>query len=141
MSDILAAKCRESCSRIELNGVSKEHVVRPLGDPAPVCSHARGPTGNLMVNSCSKSLRTGSLDSHSCAPANPIKRKRLRRGIFDKRNRQGLSRGVPNCVGAVTTPHEAENGWLEPLMAEAKKARAVGFNHVAIEVGDIESPV
>ena len=138
MSDILAAKCRELCSPIELNGVSKEHVVRPLGDPAPVCSHARGPTGNLMVDSCSKSLRTGSLDSHSCAPANPIKRKRLRRGIFDKRNRQGLSRGVPNCVGAVTTPHEAENRWLEPLMAEAKKARAVGFNHVAIEVGEIE---
>jgi len=23
-------------------------------------------------------------------------------------------------------------------MAEAKKARAVGFNHIAIEVGDIE---
>jgi hypothetical protein len=31
-----------------------------------------------------------------------------------------------------------ENGWLELLMAEAKKARAVGFNHVAIEVDDIE---
>src|ERR1043166_5839826 len=26
----------------------------------------------------------------------------------------------------------------EDVMAEAKKARAVGFNHVALEVGDIE---
>ena len=57
--------------------------------------------------------------------------KRLRRGISRQGNRHGR-------VGAVTAPHEAENGWLEPLMAEAKKARAVGFNHVAIEVGDIE---
>jgi lactoylglutathione lyase len=27
---------------------------------------------------------------------------------------------------------------LESAMAEARKARAVGFNHVAVEVGDIE---
>ena len=27
---------------------------------------------------------------------------------------------------------------LESAMAEARKARAVGFNHVALEVGDIE---
>ena len=47
--------------------------------------------GNLMVNSCSKSLRTTSLDSHSYAFANPVKRKRLRRGISDRETAKDLA--------------------------------------------------
>ena len=110
LNDILAAKCRESCSPTELNGVSKEHVVRPLADPAPVCSHARGPTGNLMVDSCSRSLRTGSLDSHSCAPANPIKRKRLRRGIFDRKAAKSVASSADRLSRSIGGRIEATVG-------------------------------
>ena len=34
-------------------------------------------------------------------------------------------------------PHQAKR-MLESAMAEIKKARAMGLNHVALEVGDIE---
>jgi predicted enzyme related to lactoylglutathione lyase len=34
--------------------------------------------------------------------------------------------------------HCLKDELLESAMAEARKARAVGFNHIALEVGDIE---
>ena len=90
-----------------------------------------------MVNSCGKSLPTASLDAHSCAPTNRSATERLRRAFPTEKLPRSAAWGT-DCVGAVNAPSEAENGWLEPPMAEAKKARAVGFNHIAIEVGDIE---
>jgi catechol 2,3-dioxygenase-like lactoylglutathione lyase family enzyme len=42
-----------------------------------------------------------------------------------------------NCRLAISAPHRGERD-EESRMAEANKARAVGVNHVALEVGDIE---
>jgi lactoylglutathione lyase len=47
-------------------------------------------------------------------------------------------RRVVGLSTAIRHPNIASNDFTEDAMAEAKKARAVGFNHVALEVGDIE---
>ena len=41
------------------------------------------------------------------------------------------------CIGAIVV-RQSERVAGERQMAEARKARAVGFNHVALEVGDID---
>src|SRR6516165_8110901 len=49
--------------------------------------------------------------------------------------RQG---GGPYWLMRVISPHDDCPDCRRAPMPEAKKARAVGFNHVALEVGDIE---
>jgi len=38
----------------------------------------------------------------------------------------------------VTSPYDGGSSWSEIRMPPAKKARAIGLNHVALEVGDID---
>src|SRR6266542_6519190 len=38
----------------------------------------------------------------------------------------------------VTSPHDGRWRRMESSMPQSKKARAIGFNHVAVEVGDID---
>src|SRR5262249_59483188 len=38
----------------------------------------------------------------------------------------------------IASPHDGGNGRSEVLMPPARKARAIGLNHVALEVGDID---
>jgi predicted enzyme related to lactoylglutathione lyase len=42
-----------------------------------------------------------------------------------------------DCETGLTSP-DKEDSFVENPMPEAKKARAIGFNHVALEVGDID---
>src|SRR5919198_1045472 len=46
-------------------------------------------------------------------------------------------RAGPHWPAAASSPHD-HHGFSEAPMPKASKARAVGFNHVALEVGDIE---
>ena len=51
--------------------------------------------------------------------------------------RHGARGRRPSIASAHLSPHIHGNGW-RVTMAEAKKAYAMGVNHVALEVGDIE---
>jgi hypothetical protein len=83
--------------------------------------------GNLMVDSCRKSLRTTSLDSHSYAFANPVKRKRLRRGISDRETAKDLAMtaGRVDQVPTRLHPLTAKTGGLaDRSLAAANPARS-----------------
>src|SRR5215469_17925003 len=78
----------------------------------------------------------------TCSSQSSLRRSRRIRRMARSRERAPLGSrrqgGGPYWLMPVISPHDDCPDCRRAPMPQAKKARAVGFNHVALEVGDIE---